>query len=49
MIKHQLYEAPVSEVLELRLEGMIAVSNITRGSVEETYDGGSDEWTIVTE
>ena len=36
MIKKQLYEAPATEVLELKLEGVIALSNTSSG--EEMYD-----------
>lgn len=40
MQKKQQYAAPATEVLELRLEGVIATS-ITRQSVDEVYDGNA--------
>lgn len=40
MIKKENYAAPSTEVLELRLEGVIA-NSITRG---DAYDGGSEDW-----
>ena len=46
MIKKQLYEAPATEVLELRLEGIIAGSNVITPN-EETNEGvtwGGEEW-----
>ena len=41
MIKKQLYEAPATEVLELRLEGVIAGSNVETLSTTtgEDFDG----------
>ena len=40
MIKKELYAAPETEVLELRLEGMIAASEDTLSNFnEEVYDG----------
>ena len=40
MKQKKLYTAPETEVLELRLEGVIATS-ITRQSVDEVYDGNA--------
>ncbi|MBQ6954081.1 MAG: hypothetical protein IJP81_09270 [Bacteroidales bacterium] len=40
MKQKELYTAPETEVLELRLEGVIATS-ITRQSVDEVYDGNA--------
>ena len=49
MIKKELYAAPATEVLELRLEGVIAASidplnNPTREAIGTSYDGGSEDW-----
>lgn len=43
MIKKGMYAAPSTEVLELRLEGVIAISDPTRETIGETYDGGYDD------
>jgi hypothetical protein len=39
MIKKQLYAAPATEVLELRLEGVIAGSEVFTPKDEETNEG----------
>ena len=39
MIKKQLYEAPATEVLELRLEGVIATSNVYSPQDAQTNEG----------
>ena len=40
MIKKELYAAPATEMLELRLEGVIATS-ITRQSENDIYEGNA--------
>ena len=39
MIKKQLYEAPATEVLELRLEGVIAGSEVFTPKDEDDNEG----------
>ena len=43
MIKKQLYEAPATKVLELRLEGVIALSNPLLFG-DTNGDGGNVTW-----
>lgn len=42
MIKKQMYEAPATEVLELRLED--CVLTITSLNTDATYEGGDEDW-----
>ena len=46
MLKKQLYAAPATEVLELRLEGVIAISDIETGSNNEQSGSGDGGWDI---
>ena len=41
MIKKQMYAAPSTEVLELRLEGVIATSDVSTPNYEEENEGVS--------
>ena len=41
MIKSQLYEAPATEVLKLRLVGVIATSNVSTPNSEDENEGVS--------
>ena len=38
MIKKQMYEAPATEVLELKLEGVIASSPFGSGETRDAWD-----------
>lgn len=41
MIKKELYAAPTTEVLKLRLEGVIATSNVSTPNSEDDNEGVS--------
>ena len=45
MIKKENYAAPATEVLELRLEGVIATS-ITRQSENDIYEGNAGGYDV---